>query len=161
MYTVRGTGVSMSDMPGDLLYDALKQVPPRPTISNLQWIMGTQYLAANDLDLLSISLRFYLIVVGGPDRPLSKEQFAQQYAQDRQRALADRAAQRGDAQEGAASQGIFAQMGQSLSERTAKLGGISETFGQLEEASANWYNNIAKTAEKEKRKALLGSLNPF
>jgi syntaxin-binding protein 5 len=155
----------MSDMPSDLLYDALKTVPPRPTISNLQWIMGTQYLAANDLNLLSISCTHHLILVGGPDRPLSKAQMAQQYSQDRQRALAERSAQRGGATEGAASRGVFAQMSESLSERAAKLGGISETFDQLGEASTNWYNSIAKTAEKEKRKALVGSitgkLNPF
>lgn len=56
-------------------------------------------------------------------------------------------------------------MSQSMSERAAKLGGISDTFGQLEQASSEWYNSIAKTAEKEKRKAIMGSitgkLNPF
>jgi len=44
----------MSEIPNDALYDALKTVPARPTISNLQWIMGTQYLTAADLNLLSI-----------------------------------------------------------------------------------------------------------
>jgi len=44
----------MSEIPNDALYDALKTVAARPTISNLQWIMGTQYLSAADLNLLSI-----------------------------------------------------------------------------------------------------------
>jgi hypothetical protein len=56
-------------------------------------------------------------------------------------------------------------MSQSLSERGAKLGGINEQFNQLGEASSEWFNSITKTAETQKRKALLGSvtgkLNPF
>jgi syntaxin-binding protein 5 len=161
--------MKMSDMPDDALYDALKTVPPRPTISNLQWIMGTQYISPADLNLLSTSPFHYSNdAVGGPDRPLSKSQAAAQYAQDRQRALADRAVQRsntGSSQESPASQGIFAQMSQSLSERGAKLGGVQETFNQLGDASAEWYNSMTKTVEQQKRKALLGSvtgkLNPF
>ena len=28
-------------------------IPPRPTISNLQWISGTQYITPSDMDLIS------------------------------------------------------------------------------------------------------------
>lgn len=62
LFTIYGRGLKMSDIPSDALYDALKTVPPRPTISNLHWIMGTQYLGPNDLNLLSIpNLRAFLI----------------------------------------------------------------------------------------------------
>ena len=37
----------------DKLFDPEALVPPRPTISNLQWISGTQYVSPADLDLLS------------------------------------------------------------------------------------------------------------
>jgi hypothetical protein len=108
------------------------------------------------------------MIVGGPDRPLSKAQAAQQYAQDRQRALAERAGGRintTEPQESVAGQGIFAQMSQSLAERGAKLGGVSEQFNQLGEASSEWFNSMTKTVEKQKNKAILssvaGKLNPF
>ena len=53
LFTIWGRGMKMSDIPNDALYDAVKTVPARPTISNLQWIMGTQYLGLSDLNLLS------------------------------------------------------------------------------------------------------------
>lgn len=37
----------------DRLYDSQKVVPPRPTITNIQWISGTQYVTPQDMDLLS------------------------------------------------------------------------------------------------------------
>ena len=65
----------------------------------------------------------------------------------------------------AAGQGVFAQMQQSLAERGVRLGGVQETFNQLEEASSEWFASMSKTVESQKRKALLssvgGKLNPF
>lgn len=37
----------------DTIFNPEAIVPPRPTISNLQWISGTQHVTSNDLDLLS------------------------------------------------------------------------------------------------------------
>jgi intracellular sulfur oxidation DsrE/DsrF family protein len=54
LFTMWGRGLKMSDIPADALFDAVKSVPARPTISNLQWIMGTQYIRTEDLNLLSI-----------------------------------------------------------------------------------------------------------
>jgi len=164
LFTMWGRGLKMSDIPADALYDAVKSVPARPTISNLQWIMGTQYIRVDDLNLLSklhLSHIAYMLV-GGPDRPLSKTQAAQQYAQDRQRVLADRAVKRSNtasSQDSASSsQGIFAQMQQSLSERGVRLDGIQEQFSQLGEASQEWYESLGKTVESQKRKYLPSSL---
>jgi hypothetical protein len=83
--------------------------------------------------------------------------------------LAERVAQRSNTMSSQASQpqGVFSQLSQGLSERTAKLGSIQDTFSSLEQASSEWYNSVAKTAEKEKNKAMFGSLtginkfNPF
>jgi WD40 repeat protein len=55
LFTIWGRGLQLSDIPSDALYDALKTVPARPTISNLQWIMGTQYISPADFNLLSTS----------------------------------------------------------------------------------------------------------
>ena len=60
LFTIFGRGLKISDIPADALYDALKTVPARPTISNLQWIMGTQYISTNDLNLLSNPLPYLL-----------------------------------------------------------------------------------------------------
>ena len=66
---------------------------------------------------------------------------------------------------GPTTPGIFGQMQQSLNERGVRLGNVQETFEQLGEASAEWFNSLSKTVETQKRKALLGSvtskLNPF
>jgi len=37
----------------DRLYNPEKVIPPRPTITNIQWISGTQYVSPADMDLLS------------------------------------------------------------------------------------------------------------
>jgi hypothetical protein len=37
----------------DHLYDPEKVTPARPTITNIQWISGTQYVSPADMDLLS------------------------------------------------------------------------------------------------------------
>lgn len=37
----------------DRLYDPEKMLPPRPTITNIQWISGTQYVSPADMDILS------------------------------------------------------------------------------------------------------------
>jgi syntaxin-binding protein 5 len=37
----------------DKLFNPEAIIPPRPTISNLQWISGTQYTTPSDMDTLS------------------------------------------------------------------------------------------------------------
>jgi hypothetical protein len=37
----------------DMLMNPELLIPPRPTISNVQWISGTQYVTPADIDLLS------------------------------------------------------------------------------------------------------------
>lgn len=37
----------------DRLFDPEKVLPARPTITNIQWISGTQYVSPADMDILS------------------------------------------------------------------------------------------------------------
>lgn len=43
----------------DKLYNPDAMLPPRPTISNFQWISGTQYVSPADMDLLSKCSSFF------------------------------------------------------------------------------------------------------
>lgn len=43
----------VSDRTKDILLNPELPIPPRPTISNMQWISGTQYVTPADMDLLS------------------------------------------------------------------------------------------------------------
>lgn len=42
-----------SERAKDVLLNPELLIPPRPTISNIQWISGTQYVTPADMDLLS------------------------------------------------------------------------------------------------------------
>lgn len=37
----------------DQLFNPQAFIPPRPTITNIQWISGTQYVSSADMDILS------------------------------------------------------------------------------------------------------------
>ena len=49
---VWGTGQDLTKPPHKL-YNPEALIPPRPTISNIQWISGTQYVTPSDMDVLS------------------------------------------------------------------------------------------------------------
>lgn len=50
-----GVLMRFSDRAKDVLFNPDLVIPPRPTISNIQWISGTQYVTPADMDLLSKS----------------------------------------------------------------------------------------------------------
>ncbi|KAI5855448.1 lethal giant larvae like, C-terminal-domain-containing protein [Tricharina praecox] len=140
-------------LPLDTLYNPATPPPSRPTISNLQWLAGTQYITTADLDLL----------IGGPDRPMS---FAQQQ-QLRDSAAAEReaarrlqdpasAAQAGPA--GQAGEGVFAGMARNMRERTEKLSFTTDTMDRLEESSASFAEDVSKYVSSQKKKAILGGI---
>ena len=72
MLSVWGTGQSLTKSQ-EKLFNPQALIPPRPTISNVQWLSGTQYVSPTDLDLL----------IGGPDRPPSKRMLAAAAEEDR------------------------------------------------------------------------------
>ena len=126
------------------LFNPQVVIPPRPTISNVQWITGTQYITPSDLDLL----------IGGPDRPPSKRMVLQAKADQAQRMSA--AAKAGGAGPSAAAgqeEGYWGYMQRQIQERTEKLGIVGDSMDNLEQNSSNWLEDVNKFVGKQKRNA--------
>lgn len=150
LLTVFGTGESLSRRQ-DNLFNPDRLIPPRPTISTVQWLTGTQYLTPSDMDAL----------VGGPDRPPSKRMIAQARADEEQRRKAGLASSSRSATAAAANvnqqdEGYWAYMQRQLAERTEKLGLVGDNMEQLEQNSGNWLNDVNKFVNKQKRNAVGG-----
>lgn len=119
--------------------------PPRPTISNVQWISGTQHISPLDLDLL----------IGGPDRPPGKRMME-----------ADAAMQRGaqgddqgyGAAAGTSQEGWGDYLTRQLNERTEKLNIMNDSVEGAANASQNWSDEAGKFFKKQKRNLLWGSV---
>lgn len=151
-----GKGVQLDGAaaaPADTLYNPNTPPAPRPTISSLQWLSGTQHVSIADLDLL----------IGGPDRPMSKKQ--QQALRTAANAEREAARQRAEGNSsggggggGAEGEGVFANMARTMRERTEKLTFTTDTMERLEESSANFAEDVGKFVSQQKRKALLGGL---
>lgn len=132
----------------DQLYDPVKLIPPRPTISNLQWIAGTQYITPSDMDLL----------IGGPDRPPSKRMIAEaraaqdaDFEQQRETARTGRAPPKDPSQEG-----YWEYMQRQIQERTENLGLAGDNMDRAAESSESWSNGVNKYIAKQKKQAALG-----
>ncbi|KAK2609146.1 Lethal(2) giant larvae sro7 [Conoideocrella luteorostrata] len=121
---VWGTGKPLQQSPDTMINPKL-ECPPRPTISNMQWISGTQYVSPVDLDLL----------VGGPDRPASKRMLEAAAAERRAGAggAATIAAAAGSSQE---TWGSY--LTRQLNERTEKLNFMGEGMDNLQNQSQGW-----------------------
>ncbi|KAK0713075.1 lethal giant larvae like, C-terminal-domain-containing protein [Lasiosphaeria miniovina] len=142
--SVWGTGKGLENTMDTLVNPELL-MPPRPTISNLQWISGTQYVSPTDLDLL----------IGGPDRPPSKRMIAAAAAEERQARSAG-SARRGARAGSSQQQGWGEYLSQQLSERTEKLNFMG-TMDNLQ-ASSGWADDVGKYVQSTKRNMLLGGL---
>lgn len=141
MVNVWGTGLPLGSQ--DKLYNPDALIPPRPTISNLQWISGTQYVSPTDLDLL----------IGGPDRPPSKRMLAASAEEERLARSAGRGAGPSRSQEG---WGDY--MTRQLNERTEKLNIMGDSMDKVQENSAGWADDVSKYVNKQKRNMLLGGI---
>lgn len=132
----------------DRLFDPLKLAPPRPTISNLQWIAGTQYITPSDMDVL----------IGGPGRPPSKRMLAEARAQQD----AEFQKQREAARTGRSpppdpnQEGYWAYMQRQIQERTENLGLAGDSMDRTAEASGNFSDDVSKFIARQKRQAALG-----
>ena len=96
----------------DKIFNAEALIPPRPTISNMQWISGTTYVTPADMDKLSelyplLSIIFWADykVVGGPDRPPSQRMIEQMRADEQAQRAASRQAQNSSSSSAAATPG--------------------------------------------------------
>jgi len=144
-----GIGTSLSTAI-DTLYNPSTPPPARPTISNLQWLAGTQYISIPDLDIL----------IAGPDRPLSKkmkEQLRLEQQQDREQARLEQQGG-GSGSSGKQDEGIFANMAKNMRERTEKLSFTTDSMDKLGETSASFADDVSKYVGQQKRKAMFGAI---
>ena len=135
----------------DKLFNPQALIPPRPTISNLQWMSGTQYVTPADMDMF----------IGGPDRPPSKRMIEQQRADEEARRVASR--QAGPSSSGAdketpgrQEEGYWAYMQRQVQERTENLGLAGDNMEKLEDNSAGWADDVNKYVSSQKKKAVMG-----
>lgn len=142
-----------SDQTRDTLMNPELLIPPRPTISNLQWISGTQYVTPQDMDLL----------IGGPNRPPSKRMLAQARGEEELRRREARQAGRAGASSSAASPppanetwGAWAS--RQLNERTEKLNLVGDNMDNLSENSKGWADDVNKFVAKQKRGMVMGAV---
>ncbi|QIX00372.1 hypothetical protein AMS68_005889 [Peltaster fructicola] len=136
--SVFGTGETLIQ-DNDTLWNPAALLPPRPTISAVSWVTGTQYVTPLDMDTL----------IGGPGRPPSKRMIAQAQADEAQRRAGIGSATQQD-------EGYMAYMQRQIQERTAKLGSIGDTMENLETTSQNWLQDVNKYVGQQKRSAATG-----
>ena len=140
----------------DRLFNPQALIPPRPTISNLQWMSGTQYVTSADMDMF----------IGGPDRPPSKRMLEQQRADEEARRATSRqmasSSSRADKQPpGQQEEGYWAYMQRQVQERTENLGLAGDNMEKLEDNSAGFADDVNKYVSSQKKKAVMGCKCPF
>ncbi|KAJ5287989.1 hypothetical protein N7478_003675 [Penicillium angulare] len=130
----------------DRLYDPEKVIPPRPTITNIQWISGTQYVSPADMDIL----------IGGPDRPPSKRMVEQMRLTEEQERKEIREGRAPAPSQGGSQEGWGSYMSRQVQERTERLGVAGDTMDRLEENSSNFASDVGKYVNNQKKKAIFG-----
>lgn len=138
--------------------------PPRPTISNVQWMTGTLHVTPADMDALSksqVTRQFFqgLIVtssVGGPNRPPSKLMIEQRRAEEEQQRATQRSTAAGPTSSGKEEEGYWAYMQRQMQERTQNLGIMGDNMDHVEENSSSWSEDVNKYVKKQKKKAVMG-----
>ncbi|PGH18117.1 hypothetical protein AJ79_00745 [Helicocarpus griseus UAMH5409] len=150
MLSLWGAGLPLRRL-DDAIYNPGLSVPPRPTISNLQWISGTQYVTPADMDLL----------IGGPDRPPSKHMIEQMRQDEMSRQSAQRGqsrAARNQPQPQGSEEGYWSYMQRQVQQRTENLNLMGDSMDRLEERSSGWADDVNKYVKNQKKKAVLGAL---
>ncbi|KAI8956564.1 lethal giant larvae like, C-terminal-domain-containing protein [Daldinia sp. FL1419] len=135
-----GTGLTLENTADKLINPAL-EIPPRPTISNVQWISGTQYVTPADLDLL----------IGGPDRPAGKVPLSATAAIER--SLAE-----GPGSGSGGQEGWGEYLTRQLNERTEKLNLMNDSLDSAADSSQRWADDVSKYVTQQKRKMIFGSV---
>ncbi|POS78907.1 hypothetical protein DHEL01_v202701 [Diaporthe helianthi] len=141
-----GTGKGKDHLNNDdKLVNPEAVIPPRPTISNVQWLSGTQYVSPTDLDLL----------IGGPDRPASKRMMAAAAAEAKLAGAGPGASSSGA---GASNEGWGEYLQRQLNERTEKLNLMGDNMESLNDQSQGWADDVNKFIGKQKRNVVMGGL---
>ncbi|KAJ5135603.1 uncharacterized protein N7515_004881 [Penicillium bovifimosum] len=147
MFNVWGAG-HKSHPSKDRLFNPEAQLPPRPTITNLQWISGTQYISPADMDIL----------IGGPERPPSKRMVEKMKLEDEERRKALREGRAPPPEQGGSQEGYWSYMSRQVQERTERLNIVGDSMERLEENSSGFANDVGKYVQSQKKKAVLGLL---
>jgi len=129
----------------DIMINPELMTPSRPTISNLQWISGTQHVSPLDLDLL----------IGGPDRPPSKRM---QAAAAEEARLAARSGSASKPRAGTSQDGWGEYLTRQLNERTEKLNLVGDNMENLQQQSQGWADDVNKFISKQKRGLVMGAV---
>ncbi|KAL4918546.1 lethal giant larvae like, C-terminal-domain-containing protein [Aspergillus aurantiobrunneus] len=145
LFNVWGAGVELRPSE-DQLFNPQVAPPPRPTITNLQWISGTQYISPADMDIL----------IGGPDRPPSKRIVEQMRLEEQERRQAARDGRTPPARQNTNQEGYFAYMQRQMQERTENLSLAGDNMDRLEETTSGWANDVNKYVQNQKKKAVMG-----
>ncbi|KAL2880794.1 Lethal(2) giant larvae sro7 [Colletotrichum sp. CLE4] len=128
----------------DILVNPELVTPPRPTISNMQWLSGTQHISPTDLDLLI-----------DPNRPPSRRMMAAAAAEAR---AARSAGQPGSSNAGGSNEGWGDYLTRQLNERTEKLNIMNDSMDSLQNQSQGWADDVGKYINKQKRNVVLGGI---
>ncbi|KAL7918194.1 lethal giant larvae like, C-terminal domain-containing protein [Trichoderma austrokoningii] len=137
---VWGAGKALQQSP-DTLINPKIPIPSRPTISNLQWISGTQHVSPLDLDLL----------IGGPNRPPSQRMMEAAAAEQRAAKVGH------DARSSKEGWGDY--LTRQLNERTEKLNLMGDTMYTLQEQSEGWADDVSKFVGRQKRSMVMGAIS--
>lgn len=150
MLQVWGTG-KVGDRREDVLYNTEVMVPPRPTISNVQWLTGTNYVSPTDFDVL----------IGGADRPPSKRMLAAAAAEKQLQAQQNRpqpnrqASGASSSAAGGSQEGWGDYMTRQIQERTEKLGLMGDSVEDTAGNSKGWSDQASDMVRKQKRGLLM------
>ena len=151
MVNIWGTGQDLTRS-HDKLFNPEALIPPRPTISNMQWISGTQYVTPADIDKL----------IGGPDRPPSKRMIEQMRLDEEARQAASRqpAGSSTSPPPQRQEESYWAYMQRQVQERTESLGLAGDNMDKLEDNSQGFADDVGKFVGRQKKKAVMGSKYP-
>nr|POF15043.1 lethal(2) giant larvae protein like sro77 [Quercus suber] len=146
LLSIWGTGQPLIQSQ-DQLYNPQALIPPRPTISTVQWVTGTQYITPADMDIL----------IGGPNRPPSKRMIAQARAEEQQRREAARPPASSGVNVPTAGVGYWDYLQKQIQERTEQLGLMGDSMERVEQNSKGWADDVNKFVKNSKRSAATGS----
>lgn len=133
----------------DKIFNPEALLPPRPTISNMQWLAGTSYVTPADMDKL----------IGGPDRPPSQRMVEQMKADERAQRMGERQASSSStssANPARKEESYWAYMQRQVQERTETLGLTGESMNKLEDNSTGLAEDVSSFVSKQKKKAVMG-----
>ncbi|KAL8948948.1 MAG: hypothetical protein Q9222_004900 [Ikaeria aurantiellina] len=145
LLNVWGTGSNLTRSM-DKLLNPEAIIPPRPTISNVQWMTGTLHVTPADMDAL----------IGGPNRPPSRRMIEQRRAEEEQQRAMKRADTAGSTSTQKEEEGYWAYMQRQMQERTQSLNIMGDSMDHVEEQSSSWADDVNKYVSKQKKKAVMG-----